>query len=205
MKPYRIIILTILCAGWGLPAISQEHRLSMNINYSVNSTVGSFKSDLVNKTSFRGWNVNMLYGVTHQLSVGIEAGFNDYYQKYPRQVYQTKEGNISAVLSNSIQTIPVLAKVRYSPISSGMIQPYLGAGVGGSMVTYNQYLGEFGSSKTGIYFAASPEAGIAIPFRKNGGSAFTLGGKYNFMPFNYGDNRNLNNWGLYAGIQFSLK
>lgn len=205
MKTFKIFILTILCAGFGLPAMAQQQKLTMNINYAVHTPTGSFKSDIVNKTSFRGWNANLLYGVTDQLSLGLEAGFNDYYQKYPRQVYNTKGGAVSAVLSNSIQTVPVMLKGRFNLAPSAMVQPYIGAGVGGNFVSYNQYLGEFGSSKSGVYFAASPEAGIAIPFRKHGVSAFTLGGRYNIMPFSYADNKNLNNWGLYAGIKFALK
>lgn len=205
MKPFKILFFTILCAGFGLPALAQQQKLTMNINYAVNTPTGNFKSDLVNKTSFRGWNANLLYGVTDGFSLGLEAGFIDYYQKYPRQVYNTKGGAVSAVLSNSIQTVPVMIKGRFNLAPSGIVQPYVGAGVGGNFVSYNQYLGEFGSSKSGVYFAASPEAGIAIPFRKHGASAFTLGGRYNFMPFNYGNNKNLDSWGLYAGIRFPLK
>ncbi|HRO46070.1 outer membrane beta-barrel protein [Agriterribacter sp.] len=205
MKPLKIFFLAMLCAGFGLPALAQQQKLTMHINYAVNTPTGSFKSDLVSKTSFRGWNANVLYGVTDRLSLGLEAGFNDYYQKYPRQVYDTKDGAISAVLSNSIQTVPVMLKGRFNLAPSGMVQPYVGAGVGGNFVSYSQYLGEFAGSKSGVYFAASPEAGIAIPFRKHGASAFTLGGRYNFMPFSYSDNKNLNNWGLYAGIKFPLK
>ena len=205
MKSFKIFFIIILCTGLGLPIFAQQQKLTMNINYAVNTPVGSFKSDLVNKASFRGWNANILYGVTEKLSLGLEAGFNDYYQKYPRQVYDIKGGTISAVLTNSIQTVPLMIKGRFNLASSGIVQPYIGVGAGGNFVSYNQYLGEFASGKSGIYFAASPEAGIMIPFSKHGASAFTAGAKYNFMPYTYGDAKNLNNWGVYAGIKFPLK
>ncbi len=205
MKPSKIFLFTILCAGFSIPALAQQQRLTMNINYAVNMPAGSFKSDLVSNTSLRGWNANLLYGFTDKLSAGLEVGFADYYQKYPRQVYDTKGGSVSAVLSNSIQTVPVMLKGRFNLAPSGIIQPYIGAGVGGNFVSYNQYLGEFASSKSGIYFAASPEAGISIPFGKHSASAFTAGGRYNFMPFKYANNKNLDNWGIYAGIKFPLK
>ena len=205
MKPFKIFLITILCTGIMLSAFAQQQKLTLNINYAVHMPTGSLKSNLVNKTSFRGWNANLLYGITDKLSAGLEAGFNDYYQKYPRQVYDTKGGSVSAVLSNSIQTIPVMLKGRFNLAPSGIIQPYIGAGVGGNFVTYNQYLGEFASGKSGIYFAASPEAGISIPFGKHSASAFTAGGRYNFMPFTYANNKNLDNWGIYAGIKFPIK
>lgn len=205
MKSFKIMLFTLLCSGLMLPVLAQQHKVNMNINYAVNTPTGSFKSNLVGKTSYRGWNAQILYGLSSQFSVGLEAGFNDYYQKFPRQVYPTKEGAVSAVLTHSIQTVPVLIKARLNLIPDGIIQPFVGAGFGGNFVNYNQYLGEFSGGKSGIYFAASPEAGIAIPFRKYGASAFTLGGRYNYMPFHYGENKNLNNWGLFAGITFALK
>ena len=205
MKPFKISIIIVILAGLGIPAYAQQQKLTMNINYGINTPTGNFKSDLVNKTSFSGWNANILYGVTDKLSLGIEAGFADYYQKFPRQLYNTKGGTISAVLTNSIQTVPLMIKGRFNLAPSSVVQPYVGVGAGGNFVSYNQYLGEFASSKSGIYFAASPEAGFMIPFSKHGASAFTAGAKYNFMPFTYGDAKNLNNWGVYAGIKFPLK
>ncbi len=205
MKSFKIFFISMLSAGLGLPVFAQQQKLTVNINYAVNTPVGNFKSDLVNKTSFRGWNVNILYGVTDKLSLGLEGGFADYYQKYPRQVYDVKAGSISAVLTNSIQTVPVMIKGRFNLVPSGIVQPYIGVGAGGNFVSYNQYLGEFASGKSGIYFAASPEAGIMVPFSKHGASAFTAGAKYNFMPYTYGNAKDLNNWGVYAGIKFPLK
>lgn len=204
MKPYKLFfIVTCLCVT--SVAFAQQGSLSLNLNYSINMPVGAFKSDLVNNTSFRGWNANLLYGINDHFSVGIQSGFNNYNQKFPRQVYDTKDGAISAVVTNSIQTIPLQAKVRYNLTTSGFVQPYVGAGVGGNLVTFNQYLGEFGSNKNGIYFAASPEAGITVPFAKGSGAGFTLGATYNYMPFNYGDIKNLDNWGVFAGVKFPLK
>src|SRR5690606_5502822 len=143
MKSLKIALIIMLCTGLGLPVFAQQQKLTMNINYAVNTPVGNFKSDFVNKTSFRGWNANILYGVTDRLSLGLEAGFADYYQKYPRKVYDTKGGNISAVLTHSIQTVPVMIKGRYNLVPEGIVQPYIGLGAGGNFVSYNQYLGEF--------------------------------------------------------------
>lgn len=204
MKPYKIffIIASIFITS---ATFAQQGRMTLNLNYSVNMPTGTFKSDLVNNTSFRGWNASLMYGINDRFSIGLQSGFNDYSQKFPRQVYDTKDGAISAVITNSIQTIPLQAKLRYNLTTSGFVQPYIGAGVGGNLVTFNQYLGEFASTKNGFYFAASPEAGITVPFGRNSGAGFTLGANYNYMPFNYGDIKNLNNWGVFAGIKFPLK
>lgn len=205
MKSLKIILVSFALSMIGLPVFSQQHELSLNLNYSIGMPTGSFKSNLINNTSFRGWNANLLYGISNRFSVGLEAGFNDYHQRYPRQLYDTKSGTVSAVLNNSIQTIPVLLKSRFNLAPDATIQPYVGAGVGGNIVTYNQYFGEFANSKSGVYFTASPEIGLSIPFSKEGSTGITLGGRYNFMPFNFDNNKNLDNWGLFAGINIPLK
>ena len=205
MKPFSVFLI-LACTCIVSNSFAQQGQMSMNLNYSVNTPTGTFKSDVVSKTSFRGWNAALLYGITNHVSVGLQAGFNDYSENYPRQVYDTKDGAISAVLTNAVHTIPIQAKVKYNFVPSGFIQPYVGAGVGGNLVTFNEYLGEFSSnSKSGFYFAASPEAGVTIPFGRGSGAGFTLGANYNYMPFNYGDIKNLNNWGAFAGIKFPLK
>ncbi|MCO5234685.1 MAG: porin family protein [Chitinophagaceae bacterium] len=206
MKSLKIVFFSFVLITLGLPVFAQQQQLKLNLNYSVGIPTGSFKSDMVSNTSFRGWNANLLYGITDKVSLGLEAGFNDYHQKYARQLYDTKSGTVSGVLSNSVQTVPVMLKGRFNLAPAAAIQPYLGAGVGGNFVTYNQYLGEFSSgSKSGLYFAASPEIGFSVPFSKGGTSGITVGGKYNFMPFNYSGNKSLDNWGLFAGINLPLK
>ncbi len=205
MKSLTIIAAVFLLSIFSLPAFSQQQELNLNLNYSIGIPTGSFKSNLINNTSFRGWNANLLYSITEKISVGLEAGFSDYYQKYPRQLYDTKSGTVSAVLSNSIQTVPVMIKGRFNLAPAAAIQPYVGAGIGANIISYNQYLGEFASSKSGVYFAASPEIGVSIPFHKQKSTGITLGGRYNYMPFNYDNNKNLDNWGVFAGINIPLK
>ena len=121
-----------------------------------------------------------------------------------------EEGSFGFVLNKDIrhtidEIIPELEGIKIPVFFGGPVQPYIGLGAGGNFVSYNQYLGEFASGKSGIYFAASPEAGIMVPFSRHGASAFTAGARYNFMPYKNGDAKDLNNWGVYAGIKFPLK
>ncbi|MBS1748759.1 MAG: outer membrane beta-barrel protein [Bacteroidetes bacterium] len=207
MKKIKLILFaTALCVAIGSTASAQQGRTMININYSVNSPSGSFKSDVISKTSLRGWNLSVLYGLSNNFSIGAQAGFNDFSEKFPRAVYNTKSGAISAVLSNSVQTIPIQVKAKYNFFPVAPVQPYVAAGIGGNIATYNQFLGEFSNSGTTKFgFAATPEAGIIIPFGKNSASGITIGAIYNYMPYSYQGVKNLNNWGVFAGIKFPLK
>jgi opacity protein-like surface antigen len=206
MKPLRIIVAALLGIIVTATTQAQTGKLNVNIHYSAATPTGSFK-DFVDKTSFRGWTGSLLYGINNHISVGLGLGFHDFYQKYPRDVYKLSDGSdISAVVTNSVQTIPLLAAAQYNFLPGKAIQPYIGVGVGGNLVVYKQYLGEFADSKNKVGFAARPEAGLFIPFTKGENAwGISANAMYNYMPFSYNGVDNLNNWGVGIGARFPLR
>ena len=203
-----MLLITSLLFLTYLPinARAQERELQLDLNYSIGIPSGSFKTDAVDKASFRGWTANLLYNITDKISVGLGTGFQDFYQKYPRSVYKLGEGGeVSAVLTNSIQTIPILAEFQYRFLPHNTVQPYVGVGVGGNMIVFDQYLGEFDNSKSSFKFAARPEAGVFITFRKDGPAGIQVFGAYNNMPYKEDGVENLNNWGAGVGVKFPLR
>ncbi|MBC8034744.1 MAG: hypothetical protein H7Y03_11400, partial [Chitinophagaceae bacterium] len=113
---------------------------------------------------------------------------------------------ISAVLTNSIRTTPILFKAEYTPATKSLIRPYIEAGIGGNVISYSQYLGEFiGANDTYFKFALSGGLGVKIPFNKTTArSGVKLGGNFNYMPFDDEITDNLNNIGVHAGVYFPL-
>jgi opacity protein-like surface antigen len=202
-----LLIISLLFLTYiPINARAQERELQLDLNYSIGIPSGSFKTDAVDKASFRGWTANLLYNITDKISIGLGTGFQDFYQKYPRAVYKLSEGGeVSAVLTNSIQTIPILAEFQYRFLPHQVVQPYVGVGVGGNMIVFDQYLGEFDNSKSSFKFAARPEAGVFIPFRKDGPAGIHVFGAYNYMPYKEDGVDNLNNWGAGVGVKFPLR
>src|SRR5687768_13102683 len=98
MKKNLSIIMLLLAVAFTFNAQAQQ-RLNMELGYSINQPIGSLKNE-VSKTSFRGFNGGITYDVTEQLGIGLGVSYSDFYEKYPRQVYQTPEGAVSAVISN---------------------------------------------------------------------------------------------------------
>ncbi|MGN6294833.1 MAG: outer membrane beta-barrel protein, partial [Chitinophagaceae bacterium] len=135
MRSYKSYILLIAVMFIAAGSFAQQGEFRLTASYAVAIPMGSFKDNVVSKTSFRGVDVNLLYGVTPKLSVGLTTGYQDFYEKYPRQVYKLSDGSdISAVVSNSVQQIPFLATARYDFTNSGLLRPYVLAGVGGQLV-----------------------------------------------------------------------
>lgn len=203
---HKKIILPLVAFLFCLTAVqAQKGIIKLDVSYNVALPSGSFKNN-INETSFRGFQGSVLYGVNDRLSVGVGTGFQDFYQKNPRQLYKLSDGSdISAVLTNSIQTIPILVQAKYAFNPQAVVQPYAALGVGGNLVNYSQLLGEFGGPQAKFGFAARPEAGIYIPFKKGGETGFRLGASYNIMPFKELGFKNLNSIGVHAGVSIPLR
>ncbi|MEO6314462.1 MAG: outer membrane beta-barrel protein [Chitinophagaceae bacterium] len=200
---YLFIASLFLLCSTGL--FAQDGGLTLKLNYSLAVPSGSSK-DVISNTSYRGFGAELMYHLNNKLALGLETGNQDFYQKYPRQLYKMADGTeLSAVIANSIQTVPILLKVQYNLLPGAIIQPYLALGAGGNIITYNQYAGQFSNDgKTKFSFAARPEAGVYVPFRKGSAAGVSLGAGYNYMPFKYNGIDNLNSIAARIGVSFPL-
>ncbi|MES1216752.1 MAG: outer membrane beta-barrel protein [Bacteroidota bacterium] len=200
------IFLVIACSAFCVTALhAQQGVTKISVAYSAGFPTGSFK-DFISNTSFKGVDVRIMHGINDKISVGFGTGFQDFYQKYPRQVYKLSDGSdVSAVVSNTIEAVPILARFQYNFSPGKRIQPFAGIGAGGDLVLYSQYLGEFADSKNKFAFQAQPEVGIYIPFRPNGIAGVSVSGYYNVIPFKYNDIGNLNSFGFTVSIGFPMR
>ncbi len=197
------LVFLFWIAGAG-SALAQE-RMQLKLGMNSGMPVGGFK-DYMGKNSFRGFHGEVSYPVTARLHVGLGIAYNDYYEKTARQLYETKAGTISAVISKSIQTTPIMAKANYELTGDGWIRPYVGLGAGVNLISFNEYLGEFGDQQTAFKLAVGADAGVNIPFNKTyRTSGINLGGRFNYMPYHRSGLDNLNNWGVHLGVYFPLR
>ncbi|WP_121352814.1 outer membrane beta-barrel protein [Flavisolibacter nicotianae] len=206
MKQHKIVLL-LLVFLFALGAQAQRKgSTQFDIQLNAGLPVGSLKN-AVSDHSLRGIKASVLYAVDDQLAIGLGTGFQDFYQKYPRQLYKLSDGSdMSAVRSFSIQVIPILAEAKWNFSPDAAVRPYAALGLGGNLINYNDYVGEFSlDQKTKIGFAARPDLGVYIPFRKGGESGMTVGASFNFMPFTAGDVTNLNHVGIHAGFSLPLR
>jgi hypothetical protein len=200
--PFVLCILTVSQLN------AQKGEVKMNLQYSYALPVGNFKSDVITNGSPRGVTGDILYNINDKLSVGFGLGFQDFYQKYPRGLYKTDANETtSAVLSNSVQIMPLLAKAELYPLSGkkSFVQPYISAGAGLGITSFTQYLGEFGSTDNSAGLMVQGGAGITIPFSKTSKSGFRLGANYNMVAYNRNGFSNFNNLNFQAGIFFPMK
>ena len=204
MKTTNIILTILSLFIFQNSLFSQQGAWKITPGYSIAFPVGNLKS-LTNEPSTRGWNVSVMYGITDKASIGFSSGFQDFYQKYPREIMQGEGSAISAVITNSIQVIPIMLKGKYNFSGEGFIQPFAALAAGGNFIQYQKYYGQFVDSRSKFGFAAQPEIGIYIPISNMRKIGLEIAGAYNIMPFKYNDADGLNHISVKAGINIHLQ
>src|SRR6185312_12811729 len=186
-------------------ASQAQQNVQFDLDYNIDFPAGSSFRSLVTQPAYKGFTAGFAYAFTNQLSAGLSIGYNDYYQKFPRQVYSNGPGSdISAVITNSIQQAPLLATIEYSFLKKGMIRPYVGGGAGVNFIAFDQYAGEFDNPVNYAKFALRGQAGVLIPLSRGSSTAIRVGASYNYAPLKEQGITNLNNWGVHAGIRLPL-
>lgn len=201
-----IFLLTILATGATFLSVrAQQGEFSMTASLNASMPLGDLKK-LAGNSTLRSADITVLYGINERMSVGLQGSFSDFYEKFPRATYQAEDGSqVSAVLSNSVQQIPVLAAFRYNLMPQARLQPYASLAAGANIILYKQYIGEYPSSDSKIGFAARPELGVYMPFRKGGEAGLNLGLHYTYAPYNRFDLGALNYAGIKLGISFPMR
>lgn len=200
MKKIKYLFVLLMALCFAFSARSQQGALKLGLNYNYSFPLGGFKNDIIGHSSSRGFSGDVMYSFNNKFSGGLAFGFQDYFQKYPRNVYHSGGQDISAVLSNSVQTTPILAKGKYFFSLSSIIQPYVSLGVGVNIINFKQYLGEFGSNATNAGFMAEGGVGLMIPFHKSGNIGFNIGASYDYSPYTKYGYKDLNSANIYAGL-----
>ncbi len=204
MKQF-VMIVCLLALIVAKPVIAQQGEAKMTASLMGGLPVGNLKN-LTEKASLRGADITILYGISDKLSVGLNIGFQDFYQKFPRDVYQLQDGSqISAVLTNSIQAIPLLATGKYNFMPGSTVQPYAAAGIGGAFLVNRQFIGESPNDENKIVLAMRPSAGVYIPFRRGGEAGLKASVNYTHLANKSGNTKGLGFIGFGIGVSFPMR
>ena len=198
-----------LALGLVSTAVFAQDKVKMNLYYNYSLPSGGLKNNFIDRGSARGFGADVIYYFNPKFGLGGSVNYQDFYQKYPRSVYKLADGSdISAVVSNSLQTTPIMVKGVYSPLAgkAGFVQPYVTAGAGVNIINYSQLLGEFNNgSSLNAGFIAQAGAGVKVPLGKMKRAGILLGATYNYAPYSKYDIGNVNSINFQAGVQFGIK
>lgn len=171
MKQTILLALIVFC---GIRTFSQSTFI---MTYPISLPMGDLHN-YSTKTSYRGFNMEFLHHAKPGVVVGVETGWNVFYERVDKQDYKQGTATISGVQYRYTNSVPILAETKFYPISDKKpVSGYVGAGVGTLYVSRSTDFGLYRINKDAWQFCLRPEAGMLINIEP--GLKGILGVKYN--------------------------
>jgi len=170
MKYIILSAITLLC---GINLYSQG---SFIMSYPIGFPMGNLH-DYISKTSYRGINLEFLKTAKPGVSVGLETGWNVFYEKADKQPYTDGTKTITGISYRYTNAVPILAESKWYPMhETKTTNPYVGIGVGTLFVSRSTDFGLYRITTDSWQFCVRPEAGVLFSIEP--GLKAMLGAKY---------------------------
>ncbi|MFT4202613.1 MAG: outer membrane beta-barrel protein [Chitinophagaceae bacterium] len=212
---WMLLGVGIFMASYGKVKAQEAGDMILNLDYNPSFPVGSFKDNIIGKTSWKGYGGDIMYHITDKWAAGLGFSYQGYREKTPRATYNLNGADVDGVLNTSVNEYPILAKAQFYPLGSKAVRPYIQVGTGVAVVGFDQYLGTYSISRrsTGRYMAQGG-IGFSIPFDKLTSNGLQFGAHYNYINYdgrftdqagNEGKVSNLGSFNAYVGVHFALR
>ena len=179
MKKIFFVMLAALC----MQGLFAQHHGIFIVSYPVAFPMGDL-SDYINKTSFRGINMEWGKEVKDNVIAEIETGWNVFYNREPDAVYKQGSASISGVQYRYTNSVPILAGAKWVLKSHNNLVPYAGLALGTMYSDRSTDFGLYRISTDAWQFCVRPELGTT--FKSRNGPSLLLGAKY-YAAFNSND------------------
>lgn len=156
-------------------AHAQKSPSNFRISWAVAMPTGSL-SDYIDQTSARGISIEYNWRPKTNFEVGIESGWNLFYQKVDDKVYTHETISISGIQYRYTNTIPIIVGGKFLVESSSKLKPYVGAGLGTIYINRNTDFGLYRFTTNTWQFSVRPEIGVRYDYQT--GKGLILGLKY---------------------------
>jgi hypothetical protein len=176
----KILILMIFFV-FGISAFSQRNLTALQ--YSMGFGTGDMH-DFISKASFRGFIVDYRNLVQPNLGVGVDLGWNVFYDEVPTGEYTYQNSTISGKQWRYSNHFPMLAAADYYMKPDANIVPFAGLGIGTMYTLQNTDMSQYTFEKDAWHFALRPEIGFLL--KAAPGVGLTINTKY-YYGFKAGD------------------
>ena len=185
------ILILLLLAGVVSPALAQH---SFSIQYALG--FGGTMNNYITSTSVRGATFEYKIYPQPNISIGIDAGWNHFYERRPYDTYTSGTASLTGVQYRYANVVPIFATTSYYLSPGNKINPFIGLGIGTIFMSRYVDMGIFRVTEDEWHFALKPEAGVLVSLnpemdlilglRYNNAFATNDTADQNFMAFNIG-------------------
>jgi len=176
-KIFIIAIFSVL----GISVFAQSSITALS--YSIGFGTGDMH-DYISKTSFRGFTIDYRKLVQSNVGVGVDIGWNVFYEEKPYDTYEYKDITYSAKQWRYSNHWPILVAADYYMNPGEQISAFAGLGLGTMYTLQNTDMGSYTFEKDAWHFALRPEIGVLI--QPSQGVGIMVASKY-YYGFKAGD------------------
>jgi opacity protein-like surface antigen len=192
-KIFFVLLLTGVIAA--TQAKAQESFYS--IQYSMGFGMGDLK-EFNESASFRGMSLEYRYMMQPSIGVGLETGYNLFYDRMDYATYTQGTQSLSGIQYRYTHAVPVLAAFDYYLKPDTQVNPFIGLGVG-TLYTYRDLdMGMFTMESDVWQFALRPQVGAII---STPAADLIIGAKY-FSGFKANDTEGQSYFTINVGLVF---
>ena len=155
----KIILIVLITGALITPGLAQS---SFSIQYSMG--FGGNMNNFVSSTSLRGATFEYKLYPQPNISIGIDAGWNHFYE---RRAYDSYTGSNGATTYTGVQfryadAVPIFVTTSYYFSPGEKFNPFIGVGIGTMYVSRYLDMGSWRVTEDDWHFALKPEAGVLV-------------------------------------------
>ncbi len=172
--------------------------------WSFQYAMGFGSGDLgeyISQPSFRGGLIEYRKAVKDNVLVGVDVGWNVFYEKKDADTYTSGTESLSGVQYRTQNALPILVSAEYFLYTENTLKPYVGFGIGTMYIERSTDMGQWRLKENPWSFAVKPEVGLL--YELSFSTSFKLAAKY-YNGFKTGQLDNQGYFSVSAGLAFHL-
>ncbi len=187
----KILFLLLVSGVFTVPAFAQ-HSFSMQYSMGFGGTINNF----ITSTSLRGATFEYKIYPDPSFSIGLDAGWNHFYERHAFDTYTSGNTSYSGVQFRYADAVPIYITGNYYFSPGNKVNPFLGVGVGTIYLSRYLDMGIFRITEDEWHFGVKPEGGalvnlspdmdLILSLRYNKAFATTDTADQSYMTFNIG-------------------
>lgn len=194
----RILAFIIFGSLISVNTLFGQQTSHLSIQYDMSFGMGNL-SEYIGNPSFRGASAQYRYAVNDRLLVGMDLGWNVFYEAKDYDSYSSGTQTLSGKQYRYQNQVPILVAADFMILPDGDFQPYIGLGIGTMYSERATDMGTWRWLENPWHFALKPEVGFL--YWLSYGTAFKLSGKY-YTGFKSGDLETQSYFTVSAGLAF---
>jgi outer membrane protein len=195
----KLIFLILFCSLLGTPrSFGQDSYLTMQ--YAVSFATGDM-SDYISAVSWRGFLMEYRGEVNDHLLLGVDVGWNVFYEKKEKDTYTVGTESLSGVQYRYQNEVPMLGTLDYLISSEGPVLPYVGLGIGTIYSERATDMNLYRLEQNTWQFALKGEVGVL--YELSYASSIKLAAKY-YNGFKTGTLENQGYFSISLGMAWTL-